>query len=354
MKTKERIRLTLKGEIPDRVPVCEISIWPDTIERWKREGLDGDVFDILGMDRITFLGFETGFYFEEKIIREEGEFVIYRDKHGKIRKAWKQESKNYSPPENIDFSLKTKDDWFKFRDYLLPDEKRIPEDIENVYNEGIKRGDFIVLTIEEPAWFIIERTYGFENGLPLLVLEKELCREISGKVTELDIEMCKRILRKGIKPDALWIWSDLCYKNGMFFSPDLYREIFIDDLKRIKNFCEENDLFLIFHCDGYVNEFIPILIESRVDAIQPLEARCGNDVRKYKGIYGDKITLFGNISAEILSSTKEKIRDEIESKLTIAKKNGRYIFHSDHSIPPTVSFENYKYAINLAKEIGKY
>jgi uroporphyrinogen decarboxylase len=37
-----------------------------------------------------------------------------------------------------------------------------------------------------------------------------------------------------------------------------------------------------------------------------------------------------------------------------AKENGGYIFHSDHSVPSSVSFESYCLAIELAKQYGAY
>ena len=47
-------------------------------------------------------------------------------------------------------------------------------------------------------------------------------------------------------------------------------------------------------------------------------------------------------------------REEVLSKLTVAMEGGGYIFCSDHSVPPHVSFDNYRYAIELVKEHGRY
>jgi len=356
MNSSERIKKVLKGEIPDRVPICEICFWGKTIERWKKEGLpeDVDIYDFFEMDRITFLYYKYGFYLERKTLEETEEYLIYRDEYGNILKDWKPESPNFGVPFYISHPLKNKYDWEKMKERLNPGEERIPDNFFEYYKSSRKKGDFIVLTIEEPAWFVLQDTFGFENGLPLLIEEKDFVLEIMEKVTEFNLRMCQLILDKGIKPDALWMFSDLCYKNGMFFSPKIFKEIVQPFHKEIKNFCKKNDLFLIFHCDGYIKEFIPLLIEEGIDAIQPIEARCGNDVREYKKLFGDKITLFGNISSDILSLKKEDIKKEIEGKIKVAKEKGRYIFHSDHSVPSTVSFENYKYAIEIVKEIGKY
>lgn len=124
--------------------------------------------------------------------------------------------------------------------------------------------------------------------------------------------------------------------------------------QEIAKFCHENGMALILHCDGDIRQLLPLFIEAGFDCIQPLEARCGNDVRQLKPIYGTKITFFGNISTDIMSSSKAKIEEEVVSKITVAKEGGGYIYHSDHSIPPTVSFENYIFVIELAKKYGKY
>lgn len=356
MITCERMRNVLGGKIPDRVPICEVSFWPKTIERWKKEGLpeNQDPITYFQMDRITNLRYDTSFRIERKIIEDTEEYTIFSDEFAKIMKEWKPCSSNYGVPQHISYLLTDRNSWERVKDRLSPEESRIPKEIKENYKIAKERGDFISLTIEEPAWFILDRTFGFENGLVLLLSEQDIALEIIETNTNFNLEMAKLILEKGIKPDAIWLWSDLCYKNGMLFSPEIYKKLIYPYHRRIKNFCEKYGLFLIYHCDGYVREFIPLLIDVGVDAIQPLEARCGNDVRVYKKIFGDKITFFGNIPAEILSSDKEKIKEEITSKIKIAMEGGRYIFHSDHSVPPTVSLENYKYAIELAKKIGKY
>ena len=111
---------------------------------------------------------------------------------------------------------------------------------------------------------------------------------------------------------------------------------------------------VIYHSDGNVGELLPLLIEAGIDCIQPMEARAGNDVVEYSRLYGGRISFIGNINADVLASDKESILAEISRKITGVKDTNRYLFHSDHSVPPTVSFENYSYAIQLAKKFGKY
>ena len=78
------------------------------------------------------------------------------------------------------------------------------------------------------------------------------------------------------------------------------------------------------------------------------------DVRELNAGYGDRLVFYGNIDVRKLSGTKDEIKDEIATKLAVFKESGRYVYHSDHSVPNSVSFENYAFAIELLKRYGSY
>jgi uroporphyrinogen decarboxylase len=45
---------------------------------------------------------------------------------------------------------------------------------------------------------------------------------------------------------------------------------------------------------------------------------------------------------------------EIAGKITAAKVSGGYIYHSDHSIPNDVSFDQYRRVLELVYKYGQY
>ena len=51
---------------------------------------------------------------------------------------------------------------------------------------------------------------------------------------------------------------------------------------------------------------------------------------------------------------RSKIEKEIREKFEVAKKDGGYIYHSDHSVPNNVSFSQYCYVMELVKKFGCY
>ena len=65
--------------------------------------------------------------------------------------------------------------------------------------------------------------------------------------------------------------------------------------------------------------------------------------KKVKKKFGKDMAYMGNIDVRQLSKSREDIDTEINEKIIPAMKGGGYIYHSDHSIPPEVSLDNYIY-----------
>jgi len=351
LTTRERIRRTLAGELPDRIAVCEISIWPETLERWKSEGLPNyaDPIAWLGMDLLAVSWFDCSLRLPSEVIEDCGEYYIDRDGDGVVWKRWRSHT---ATPTHLDTLIKTPDDWYAHRHRLAPSPDRIPADYAERVRAREEQGFYLAITPVEPMWWVL-MALGFELGLTFIADYPDVVEDMVAHQARLSLALVDMAIEIG-KPDALWYFSDLCYRNGMLFSPKIFREILLPHLKRVTEACHDRGLQTIFHCDGYVGEFIPLIIEAGFDAIQPLEARAGNDVRVYKPLYGDRITLFGNISVERLSGTLEEAEQEVATKVSVAAAGGRYIFHSDHSVPPSVPLENFRLAVETAKRVGSY
>lgn len=95
------------------------------------------------------------------------------------------------------------------------------------------------------------------------------------------------------------------------------------------------------------------LVDIGIDALNPLEVKAGMEPLKLKEQYGDKLVLHGEINA-VLWDDKEAIIEEIRRCVPVLKENGGYIFSSDHSIPNSVSMENFKAIIEEVKRVGRY
>jgi len=98
---------------------------------------------------------------------------------------------------------------------------------------------------------------------------------------------------------------------------------------------------------------LPDIMDTGVDALNPLEVKAGMDSYKIKKEYGDRLVLHGGINAANWNNA-DVIIGEIEEKVPVLKQNGGFIFSSDHSIPNDVSLENMKRIMEAAKRAGTY
>lgn len=98
---------------------------------------------------------------------------------------------------------------------------------------------------------------------------------------------------------------------------------------------------------------VPDLVDIGIDALNPLEVKAGMDSIDLKRRYGDQLTLHGGINAQIWDQT-DVIIGEMERLIPVLKENGGYIFSSDHSIPNSVSLENFQRIVAEAKRLGAY
>jgi uroporphyrinogen decarboxylase len=72
-----------------------------------------------------------------------------------------------------------------------------------------------------------------------------------------------------------------------------------------------------------------------------------------KRTYGKKLVLHGGVNA-VLWTDPEAIKAEMERVVPVLKEGGGYIFSSDHSVPSSVSLEDFRQITTLAKKLGSY
>ena len=112
---------------------------------------------------------------------------------------------------------------------------------------------------------------------------------------------------------------------------------------------------MILHSCGYAMELVPSIIETGFECLQPIEVKAGNDLIALKKQYGDRLAFMGGIDVRAMASPNpEDIVREISTKIPIAKQGGGYIYHSDHSVPDNVSFEQYCRVMELVHKYGAF
>lgn len=335
--------------------MCETTIWPETLDRWRTEGMPAgvDPAAFLGLDSMACINdlFEPSFGLEPRVVAEDSDTRTLIDAYGK---TVQQRRVGATPPRVIRPGIESPRDWERLAERLSCGSARFNNSAAAREYEAARAADvFTAITPAEPMWFVIYLTMGYEAGLRLVARDPDLVGEMVGRYTDYLLAMLTETFARGYRFDALWFWSDLCYRGGMLFSPRFARRVVLPHWQRLGEFARAHEMHFMFHCDGNVEQLIPLLLEAGVNGLHPLEARAGNDVRVYKRAFGERLCLIGNIDADVLATNdQERVAAEVRDKVPIAAQGGGYIFHSDHSIPPTVSLDTYRFALRCAQECG--
>lgn len=352
MTSRERLNLIVNRRPADRIGLYEMVFWPETLARWQVEGLPAGAEPnaFLGMDDVVRLKVDNTLRLETQRIEEDAEFVVERDNLGVTKRVPKA---GYAPPHELDYLIKTPADWDAYRERLCPAVERYTPADRAAYQKGTERGAFRFIQVWEPMWFVMH-LIGYVNTLMAIADDPDFIRRIMADYTGFLKRQIELTEDEGVVLDALWLNADLCSRQGMVFSPEFYREVVAPFDRVFAGMCAERKIPLMLHCCGHVSQLVPLLVEVGYACLHPLEARAGNDVRELKRVYGDRLAFIGNISVETLGGSKEAIAAEMRTKLPAAMAGGGYIFASDHSVPPSVSLDNYRFAVELAKELGRY
>ena len=143
------------------------------------------------------------------------------------------------------------------------------------------------------------------------------------------------------------------YKGTPFFSNTMYRQLLQPYHKKAVQWAHDRGIYAHLHSCGDIMPLIPDILETGVDALNPLEVKAGMEPLTLKKQYGDRLVLHGGINA-VLWDDAQAITGEIRRVVPVLKENGGYIFSSDHSIPNSVSLENFKAIVAAVKEAGRY
>jgi uroporphyrinogen decarboxylase len=341
----------MSGQTPDRVPYHD-AFWATTIERWRKEGMPDDVSpeEYFGCE-FARINADYSLQMDVQLLEETDRSRVYFDENGAKRKdlltadGW--------TPGWLDFAVQSEDDWRRLKDRAAYNPARITQETIEAYESARQRDLFVTFSVHacfHPTW----QKAGMDNLLVWMIEEPDFVRDMFETHTQLIIDLFDGAKSAGMEFDAVWLSDDLGYRNGPMIGPQMYRDLILPSHKRACDHFAGDGLKTILHSDGNIGPLIPGFIEAGFQVLQPLEAKADLDVRDLKPRYGDSLILFGNIDARRLSGTREEIEDEIRTKVGSAMVDGGYIYHTDHSVPNDVSFDNYRYALDVLREVGRY
>ncbi|MFO7899475.1 MAG: uroporphyrinogen decarboxylase family protein [Planctomycetota bacterium] len=352
MTSRERFQLVFEHKNPDRVPMQE-SPWRSTVERWRTEGLPDDVSvgEYFGLDTTHSIGADNSPRYEAKVLEETDEYTVRTTQWGATLKGWKHAG---GVPEFLDFTVTDGETWQAAKERIRPDEDRVDwKRLEEAYPRWQEEGAWIVAG----GWFGYDVAsnwfVGTERLLMAMVTDPDWCADIFRHMCEVQLELFDLAWDRGYRFDCLRWPDDLGYRNGLLFSPQTYRDVLKPVHKRACDWAHDKGAVVMLHSCGNVMDLIPDLLDAGIDGLNPFEIKAGMDPLGAKREFGDQLVIEGGIDVRLMSDP-DAIEDEVRTKVSELKRDGGYIFHSDHSVPDSVSLADYTRVIELARECGRY
>ncbi|MDP6777124.1 MAG: uroporphyrinogen decarboxylase family protein [Candidatus Latescibacteria bacterium] len=367
MTGRERVLAAVSRSGLDRVPVSD-AFWEDTLVRWRREGLpDGaDPADHFGFD-IAATSIDASPRFPAQLLRKSDSHYTMRDRFGYVV------TKALGKSRTVQFHshpVPSRDAWPAVRERFaltprgaaridtIPFPFRLETDPTREESltrfHDLRRTNRYILANAYGPFEATWRLHGYERTLTDLLDDDELIGEIGRTYTEFLMQVVDRCLQDSIVPDGFFLVEDLASTRGMLFSPDIWRRLHKPILSQLGAFLQERDVQFWMHCCGNAEAIFDDLIECGVQVIQPLEAKSGLDVRLLRKRYGADLTFYGNIDVIAMAVSDGSAETEVKAKLSAFDRSGGYIFHSDHSVPPEVSFQRYSHVIDCVRKYGTY
>jgi len=375
MTARERLLTVLRGEIPDRVPVCpDISnmvparltgkpfwdiyihqdppLWKAYIDAVKYFGIDGGIElysfgDMFGDEPET----------ETRIVKRNNEncsFVTQNyypqtetwDKYVEVHTA-------SNPPATL----------VKPATMGLPDIPDQWEPIENVkqWPTGFELWKLIKAEMGDSG------IVGMCSGMTTCLLETPddvyEYYENPSKFHQKAEEMLERVKHRlkiiadsDVKPDFLF-----CGASGSLIlqSPDILRELVLPALKETTRLAADMGIATHVHSCGPEKELVKIAVEETdLTIIDPLEiSPMGDcDLAYLKKQYGDKIILKGNLHTTdiMLNGSVQDVISASKKAIDDAAQGGRFILSTGDQCGRDTPDENIRAMIETAKTYGQY
>ena len=232
----------------------------------------------------------------------------------------------------------------------------LAEEIKDLYNNTPYAlvGDGGFKGFWEPAFML----RGLTQALMDLVQNKEFMHALLGKLLEINTAVAKRFLEiVGPYVTVVRTADDLATQKSLLMSPATYREMIQPYQKKLNQTLKQyTDAILFYHSCGNVTSLVGDLIDSGVEALNPVQVTAIPDPAGLKAKYGDRLCFWGAIDTQhvLPHGTPEDVRQEVRLRLRQLGQGGGYVVAGVHNLQPDVPPQNIIAMAEAAREFGAY
>jgi Uroporphyrinogen decarboxylase (URO-D) len=320
-------------------------------DEWRAQGASEDEINLTAFDWdyvpiVDFGGHPLPRGPAPVTLEETDEKLVQRDFLGRTLMLLKKTATHALP---MDFPMRTMDDWLR----LKPFYQFVPERIDWAEVEAARRAreEGALIRAYMPGAFDMPRDLMGEEIACLSYYEQpELMEDIMATLLDTTRRVLEPISRR-LKIDQLSVHEDFAGKSGPLIGPQQIREHFRPYYRAIwEPLAEQGARIFQVDTDGNVNAVLDALLDCGVTCIYPMEPAAGMDMVEVRRKYGKRLMMLGGIDKHVLRRDKAAIRRELEYKMQPCMRSG-CAFGLDHQIPNGTPLENYRYYVDLGREI---
>ena len=360
MNHLERFLATMEYKPVDRVPNWEVEAWEHTKARWISEGLDP--FSVhwdwergepaFGLDPHENIIFDTGPFprYEEKVLAEDERTITICNPNGVVRQSLKEGSignARLCMDRFVDWPVHNMTEWKEHKKRYNPNcIERYEPGWDTVRVEGWKHRKHPLCLfgnkfISHGFYFFARECMGTENVSYAWYDQPEMMHDMMEFWADFLIEGARPILEK-IDVDYYMFDEDLSMKTGPLLSPGCYKKFIVQPMKRVIDFLKSNGVkYIAIDSDGNPEIFFPLWSDLGVDVFWPCERAANMDPVRLRKKYGRTIRLWGGVDKREIAKGPDSI-DKHLRKLAPLIEEGGFIPAIDHSVPPDISWPNFK------------
>ncbi|MDZ7332254.1 MAG: hypothetical protein ONB13_04185 [candidate division KSB1 bacterium] len=360
----QRFLACMEYQPSDRRPNHEMGIWIQTLVRWRKEGFQCDPdfpwlwFDGapgLELDPREYIPVNYGFIpeFEPEVIEETDEYKIERDKLGIVRKELKQgevDGFRLCMDQYLKFPIERPEDFADIKRRLtaaIPE--RYPRDLDQRIQRWQKRDYPLVLGENCAAngfYWRAREFMGTENLSYAWYDYPKLMHEMMEFFADFIIETSRPVLQK-IDVEYFTLNEDMSMKTGPLLSPETFKRFIFPHLKRMVEFFKGHGVkYFAVDTDGNPTQLISLLMDAGVDILWPIERAADFHPIEVRKQFGSSLRLWGGVDKRVLAQGKTAIQAHLRELIPLIETGG-YIPTVDHLIPPDVSWDNFRYYMDM-------
>lgn len=353
MDNRQRFYNVMHYQAVDYVPFRMVGAWPETLRRWHAEGLprDADLREYLGVPPFAIRNISGNTqlhpWFQERVIREEGEYVFRVDTWGRTVRDIRDRS---VIPEWLDFPVKTPGDLRRVMDErldLADLDARYPADWKDQARAAAS-SDAILMVNAGWYYWTLRSLAGVETASYLVYDAPELVDELFERINAIALDCIRRAVR--VAPiHAICFGEDIAYKNGPFISPEMNRRLLIPRYKKIMDLAVAHDCDVAwFGSDGDLRLLIPDYLSVGVNTMEPCEVAAGMVPAELRRRFGRDLRIVGGIDKREIARGRAAIDAEIERNRPVIEDGG-FLPSIDHSVPADIALADYAYYVETMK-----